>query len=213
MRLRAEFLPENDRAEWLSDLEEMDRIADSAIQLVREETSADARETIQIDEAVKRVCDDLSALKYAVEWVPSDRAKVSVAPLPLVRALRNLIINAATHGERARVRVEAVGSDCAIFIEDRGPGIPEALMASVFEPFFRVDRARRQHVPGAGLGLAIAKEIIERSAGRLRIENMSPTGLRQIISLPVAKREAWFSQNCRASSIGEEREARSTAVA
>ncbi|MBO4226829.1 HAMP domain-containing sensor histidine kinase [Bradyrhizobium neotropicale] len=213
MRLRAEFLPENDRAEWLSDLEEMDRIADSAIQLVREEISADARETIKIDEAVKRVCDDLSALKYAVEWVPSDTAKVSVAPLALVRALRNLIINAATHGEGARVRVDVVGSYCAIFIEDSGPGIPETLMASVFEPFFRVDRARRQHVPGAGLGLAIAKEIIERSAGKLQIENISPTGLRQIISLPVAKREAWFSQNCRASSVAGEREARPTAVA
>jgi signal transduction histidine kinase len=68
-------------------------------------------------------------------------------------------------------------------IEDDGPGIPEQAMASVFEPFFRADPARRQHVAGAGLGLAIAKEIIERLGGTLTIENREPGGLKQTIML------------------------------
>jgi signal transduction histidine kinase len=193
MRLRVEFLPESEKAEWLSDLDEMDRIADSAIQLVREETSADKTEIIDIEDVVGRVCDDLAVMKFAVVRGPCERAKASVAPLAFIRALRNLIINAATHGEGARVTVHLRGSECAVIIEDAGPGIPENLMASVFEPFFRVDPARRQQVPGAGLGLAIAKEIIEKSNGRLLIENRRPRGLRQSILLPSAERGSRFS--------------------
>jgi signal transduction histidine kinase len=203
MRLRVEFLPENQRAKWLSDLEEMDRIADSAIQLVREETSADPKEIISIDEAVSRVCDDLSVMNFSVVWVQSKGARVLVRPLALVRALRNLIINAATHGEGAHVSLEVRGAWCAVVIEDVGPGIPESLMASVFEPFFRVDPARRQHVPGAGLGLAIAKEIIEKSNGTLLIENRRPRGLRQTIMLPIVKRDASHSHACRVGEVDE----------
>jgi signal transduction histidine kinase len=203
MRLRVEFLPENQRAKWLSDLEEMDRIADSAIQLVREETSADPKEIIIIDEAVSRVCDDLSVMNFSVVWVQSKGAQVSVAPLAFVRALRNLIINAATHGEGAHVSVEVQRSWCAVVIEDAGPGIPESLMASAFEPFFRVDPARRQQVPGAGLGLAIAKEIIEKSNGTLLIENRMPRGLRQTVMLPVVKREASCSHARPVGAAGE----------
>jgi signal transduction histidine kinase len=55
----------------------------------------------------------------------------------------------------------------------------------VFEPFFRVDPARRQTVPGAGLGLAIAKEIIDRTGGRIEIANRPEGGLVQMVTLPL----------------------------
>jgi signal transduction histidine kinase len=51
----------------------------------------------------------------------------------------------------------------------------------VFEPFFRVDPARRKSGTGAGLGPAIAKEIVERYGGKLMLQNRSPKGLRQRI--------------------------------
>jgi signal transduction histidine kinase len=63
-------------------------------------------------------------------------------------------------------------------------GIPDQSMSRVFEPFFRVDAARRKSGPGAGLGLAIAKEIVERHGGKLTLQNRSPKGLRQIIIFP-----------------------------
>jgi signal transduction histidine kinase len=183
MRLRAEFLPEDERPHWLHDLEELDRIADSAIQLVREETAANSSEPIKLDEFVRQVCEELARLKFSVTLLQLSAGNVVVAPLAFTRALRNLIINAATHGKGARVSVETHGSNCLVVIEDDGPGIPENVMASAFEPFFRVDPARRQHVPGAGLGLAIAKEIIERLGGTLIMENRRPRGLKQTIIL------------------------------
>jgi signal transduction histidine kinase len=72
-----------------------------------------------------------------------------------------------------------------IEISDKGPGIPDALLQRAFEPFFRVDPARS--AGGAGLGLAIAKEIIQRNGGRLTLVNAPAGGLIQTIELPVAK--------------------------
>lgn len=183
MRLRAEFLPDEDRAAWLHDLEELDRIADSAIQLVRVEVEGEQMQTLRLDQLMIDICKDLSLMSSQVKIVKTDAVTILSPPLALTRALRNLIINAATHGGGASVTVEALDTSALIKIDDDGPGIPSDCMARVFEPFFRVDPSRRKSIPGAGLGLAIAKEIIERHGGKLTLSNRMPTGLRQEIRL------------------------------
>jgi signal transduction histidine kinase len=74
-----------------------------------------------------------------------------------------------------------------ILIEDRGPGIPEQLLHRACEPFFRLNKSDRSSGPGAGLGLAIAKEIIGRSSGELKLANSPKGGLIQEVRLPLAK--------------------------
>jgi signal transduction histidine kinase len=81
------------------------------------------------------------------------------------------------------LRLEADDTVARLIIEDSGPGIPESMLAQVFEPFFRANPGRAQEIKGAGLGLAIAKEIIERFGGRIDISNRAEGGLRQIVSL------------------------------
>nr|WP_245155726.1 ATP-binding protein [Paracoccus ravus] len=63
----------------------------------------------------------------------------------------------------------------------------EDLIWRVFEPFFRVDQARHKSVPVAGLGLAVACEIIERHKGSITIRNREPQGLEQICRLPLSR--------------------------
>jgi signal transduction histidine kinase len=184
MRLRAEFLDEEDRSMWLSDLEELDHIADSAIQLVREETQRERSQLLRVDEIITRICEDLASMKASVTVVKMEAVTISSAPLALTRAVRNLVINAATHGGGAFVAVELENSTALITIDDEGPGIPDHCMSRVFEPFFRADPARRKFAAGAGLGLAIAKEILERHGGKLTLQNRSPKGLRQRVSFP-----------------------------
>ena len=200
MRLRAEFLDEHDRPEWLHDLDEMDRIADSAIQLVREETVGKGSEIVALDHLVRDVCNDLILIKMPVTIAGLAPCRVGISPLALKRALRNLIINAATHGGGAIVSIHIEGHAAEVVIEDNGPGIPEQFMDSAFEPFFRVDPARRQSIPGAGLGLAIAKEIVERQGGRLAIENRQPHGLRQVLSFAMDAEHAAPASSARATS-------------
>jgi signal transduction histidine kinase len=188
MRLRAEFVvDEEERAKWLGDLEELERIADSAIMLVREETGNAAPELVRLDELVGGLCADLKDQALDVTCTEAHPVTVRVSRFKLNRALGNLIINAATHGVRARVSVQrGDGSMARIVIEDDGPGIPPEMIDQVFEPFFRADPARRQDISGAGLGLTIAYEIVQRAGGSIAIANKDGGGLVQIVELPEA---------------------------
>ena len=185
MRLRAEFIPDDaEREKWLGDLAELDAIADSAIRLVPEEADSDELEPLRLDRLVSEVADELTHLGYRVRAGSLAPISVRSGPTALKRVLRNLLINAATHGGGATVDLAGEGEEAVLTVRDEGPGIPEHLIGQVFEPFFRVDPARRKMLPGAGLGLAIAKEIIERFGGTLAIANRSPKGLVQTVRLP-----------------------------
>jgi signal transduction histidine kinase len=118
MRLRAEFLDEDERQNWLNDLDELDRIADSAIRLVREEVDADEREPLALDELVRRLTTELAAQGRAIGVDALEPALVQAAPLALSRALRNLMINAATHGGGGVVTLAREGGMAVIRITD-----------------------------------------------------------------------------------------------
>lgn len=186
MRLRAEFVEDDEeRGKWLADLAELDAIADSAIRLVRDQVAQGDTQDLRLDRLVADVAQELDAQGYAVTVGPLAPLTVAADPLSLKRAVRNLLINAATHGKAARVALSRSADRAALLIEDEGPGIPEPLMERAFEPFFRVDEARRKALPGAGLGMAIARQIIEQSGGQVLLENLRPHGLRQRVVLPL----------------------------
>jgi signal transduction histidine kinase len=184
MRLRAEFLPEHEQSAWLRDLDELRCIADSSIQLVHEEVERKTEESMRFDEIAETVVGELTATGLMIELVESTPVLIRAAPLGITRVLRNVITNAATHGKGCKVLVEARQQWAIVVVEDNGPGIPEAVINRVFEPFFRIDPARRQFIPGAGLGLAIAKEIVGRHNGQIILTNRAVGGLRQEIRFP-----------------------------
>lgn len=188
MRLRAEFLPDGDRERWLADLDELDRIADSAIRLVQEETVGASGEPMRFDLLVGGVAEELVEIGHAVTIATLEPATIVAGQLSLRRAIRNLMVNAATHGGGATVTLTVRDARAELTIRDQGPGIPDALMQRVFEPFFRVDPARKSSIPGAGLGLAIAREIVGRSGGVLELQNAPDGGLRQTVSFPATGR-------------------------
>ena len=186
MRLRAEFFDEEERTAWLKDIDELDRIADSAIRLVREEVSEDSRQAIRLDGMLEEIGRELGDLGHPVSIEPLAPTTIQATPLAVKRALRNLLVNAATHGGGASVSMTLDAKEVAVVIEDDGPGIPEDMMHRVFEPFFRVDEARRKFYPGAGLGLAIAREILGNNGGTLALANRPAGGLRQVVTFPRA---------------------------
>ncbi|MFT4162812.1 ATP-binding protein [Shinella sp.] len=186
MRLRAEFIADDaERGKWLADLEELDAIADSAIRLVREEASMEEAEPVRLDGMIRDIANELGQLDLAVTLSTLAPLTVAAAPLALKRALRNLAINAATYGRGGTITLRREDRNAVLAILDEGPGIPDHLMGQVYEPFFRVDAARRKTSSGAGLGLAIAKEIVERFGGTIDIANRKPSGLAQTVTLPL----------------------------
>lgn len=185
MRLRAEFLDDLDREKWLADLDELDHIADSAIQLVH--TGIDGgigQEMVLLDILVSEVVAELRELKLEASVARSESVQIHTKRLPLKRAIRNLVINAATHGGGATISVRRSDRSVVIDILDNGPGIPEEILPFAFEPFFRADPARSS-TPGAGLGLAIANEIIQRNRGSVVLVNRPTGGLAQTIEIPL----------------------------
>ena len=195
MRLRAEFVEdEEERRLWLTDLDELERIADSAILLVREESGKTSPETLRLDTLVTGIAGELKDQNLDVTVTGTQTVSVRAGKLALSRALRNLIINAATHGRQATVSfADADGADGAVaqvIIEDEGPGIPPELLYRVFEPFFRVDPGRRQNIAGAGLGLTIAREIVQRAGGDIKISNRNGGGLKQVVELAKVEEQA-----------------------
>ena len=84
------------------------------------------------------------------------------------------------------VEVHATRSTGGVTIEvlDEGPGIPEADRSRVFERFYRTDLARSSQRGGAGLGLAIARWIVDLHGGDIHPERRDPRGCRMVVTLP-----------------------------
>lgn len=105
------------------------------------------------------------------------------------QVVANLVENAVRHspaGGRVELRARRDGALVAIEVLDDGPGIPEAEAALVFERFYRSDAARTSADGGAGLGLAIARWIVDLHGGAIRPERREPHGCRMVVTLPAA---------------------------
>ena len=105
-------------------------------------------------------------------------------PQALKRCLANLLENAVKYGKRALVTVDDNDERLAIVIRDEGPGIPDADLERVFEPFYRLEGSRNRETGGTGLGLTIARGIAEAHGGSLSLRNRSEGGLEVRLILP-----------------------------
>lgn len=95
-------------------------------------------------------------------------------PDKLARVFDNVLRNAvsySTPGGRVEVRARKVERQAEIVVRNEGLEIPEGELANIFHKFYRLDAARSTRTGGAGLGLAIAKEIVELHGGAIRAES------------------------------------------
>ncbi|MBI2277607.1 MAG: hypothetical protein HYU74_09670 [Dechloromonas sp.] len=102
----------------------------------------------------------------------------------LKRALGNLIDNAVKYGHSAALCIEDEAGELRVIVEDRGPGIPEADLQRVVEPYVRLEGSRSRETGGVGLGLTIARDAARLHGGDLRLENIAGGGLRATLNLP-----------------------------
>jgi signal transduction histidine kinase len=104
----------------------------------------------------------------------------------LRRAIENVVQNAVSHtvgGGKVVLQAEAADAGISIRVRDFGPGVPEAMLAEIFRPFFRVQADRSRDSGGVGLGLAIAQRAIRLHHGSLSARNAQP-GLEVRFTLP-----------------------------
>ncbi|WP_280251322.1 sensor histidine kinase [Nocardia abscessus] len=119
--------------------------------------------------------------------VPEQTVAVTGSRTQLARVLGNLVDNAQRHAaSTVRVAVER-GADgrVVLSVADDGPGVPHAERDRIFQRFVRLDDARTRDEGGAGLGLAIVRDVVERHGGTIRVTDGAPGGACFVVALPV----------------------------
>jgi two-component system sensor histidine kinase KdpD len=174
--------------------EEADRLSvlvTEAIQMARIESGRVhlERESYPLQELVESALDKLRPMvqerSIDVKLAP-DLPPVWVDRELIEIALRQLIDNALKYSPRdTPVSVAAESSDGRVIVSvaDHGPGIPEEEQSRIFEKFYRAEASRHQ-IPGAGLGLVIAREIIQVHGGEIWVESKPGEGSSFRFSLP-----------------------------
>ncbi|HEV3171191.1 MAG TPA: sensor histidine kinase KdpD [Actinocrinis sp.] len=189
-------VPADDRAELLEaadqSLDRLARLVENLLDMSRLQAGALklTLEPLAADEIVPRAVDDVPEAAGRVTVSPPD---ILVPPVLadgalLERAIANLVGNAVKHTDSpVTVTVSALGTQVEIRVIDRGPGIPAADRDQVFLPFQRL--GDRDNTAGVGLGLALARGLVEAMDGTLTPEDTPGGGLTMVLALPAAAEE------------------------
>ncbi|MBF0152897.1 MAG: HAMP domain-containing protein [Magnetococcales bacterium] len=186
MRLRTEMMDDGQiKEKTLHDLEEMEEMAASALAFIRGMEGSETSQMVDILAMLETIQAEQEEMGREVTVSSEPLPPVSVKPKSLKRCLDNLVVNAVVYGQKARLRAVLVGNALRITIADEGPGIPEADLGRVFEPFVRLEGSRNRRSGGTGLGLSIARNIARAHGGELVLKNGDERGLLAILTLPI----------------------------
>lgn len=196
LRVRIESVEnEQERARMASSIEDIVGTLDDILSLARVGRSSERIERTDVAALLASVIDEYEDLGKPVTLRAAPRMAMNLRATWLRRALRNLVDNALRYGERARIDLRKAtrangGEEVVISIEDDGPGIPEAEISAMLEPFARGEVSRNRSTGGAGLGLTLARAIAEQHGGHLALRNRMdtdgwPVGLIAELHLPL----------------------------
>jgi two-component system osmolarity sensor histidine kinase EnvZ len=167
-----------------ADLAEMEHMIDEYLAFARGE-GGEAMDVINLRGLIEEVSEGALRAGAQVSVTVDPALRVRVRPNALKRALSNLVMNAAAHGEHVTVTARpASAGGVEIAVDDDGPGIPEDRFEEAFTPFSRLDESRNQNAKGVGLGLAIARDVARGHGGDVVLARSALGGLRAMLRLP-----------------------------
>jgi signal transduction histidine kinase len=185
MRLRAELVDdENLRAQINADIDDMQAMVESTLDYLRGLRENEPIQSIDMEALLHSLVADEQALGRPVTLAGTVIAPYLGRLSTLKRALSNLIDNAVKYGQSANICIEDSATELRIIVQDRGPGIPEADLLRVVEPYVRLEASRNRETGGVGLGLTITRDAAALHGGNLLLENIAAGGLRAILKLP-----------------------------
>ena len=190
-------VPENMQKEFLGRIsEEANRMAELVSDLLTlskyDSAKSGDKEEFDLGEVAKEAFD---RLKLEADKKNQDAECLITADVPVVyadkkgieRVILNIISNAIKYTPEngvIKVYVGFVYNDAYIKVIDTGIGIPEEEIPKVFERFYRVDKSRTREMGGTGLGLPIAKQILEQNEGKIDIKSELGKGTEVVIRIP-----------------------------
>jgi signal transduction histidine kinase len=154
-----------------------------------------APEPARLDALVREIAESFAPLARARDvdlWVSAEAGvQAPVDRDALRQVLLTLLDNAVKYGprgQRVSVGVSVDGDVARLRVDDQGPGIPPWERERVWEPYRRLEREAASAVGGCGIGLSVARELVELHGGRVRVEDAPGGGARFVVELPGASR-------------------------
>jgi two-component system, OmpR family, sensor histidine kinase SaeS len=179
-------------AEMRRSVDQLVGLVDDLFELAQVEVGAIEAETERarvvdvVRSAVAAVQPQADDKRLAVESILNGAGEARCSP-HMVRVLQTLLSNAVRHTPAdGTIRIEAGHSDVGLemCVEDTGEGIAASDIPRIFDPFYRADPARSG--PGSGLGLTLARRMVEAMGGRIEAANRTPCGARFSVTLPAS---------------------------
>jgi two-component system sensor histidine kinase KdpD len=173
------------------EVEYLDRVVTNLLDLSRIEAGAlrARRDVYDLDDLLARSVESCRArLGDGSLVVDLEVPPVEVDPVFLDEAVTNVLDNAIKYGvggSRIKITAREFGTDLVrLTIEDDGPGVPEELLARLFEKFYRVPGRKADSRPGTGIGLAVTRGLVEAMGGQVAARRSELGGLAVDIDLP-----------------------------
>lgn len=146
-------------------------------------------DAIELAPMIEEVIADLTPLaeQKGIALASEGNAQTIGSDTLIYRLLFNLAENAIRYSapnSTVQIGALAEGDRVLLRVRDQGPGIPEQYQASIFQPFFRVDKSRSRAYGGVGLGLALVWEIVALHGGSIEVEDSSESGTTMLVTLP-----------------------------
>jgi signal transduction histidine kinase len=190
LRLRVDQIPEGpERERAIADIADMIRLLDDALLGSRAGAGELAAELVELDEVVRAEIEDRRAAGAPIDLaIAPTAARVAVLGdrLALRRIVSNLADNALKYGAVAHVALAADERVLVLLVDDEGPGIPADQREILLEPFVRLETSRNRQTGGAGLGLAVARALVEALGGTVSIGDAPGAGgARFTVRLPM----------------------------
>jgi two-component system, OmpR family, sensor kinase len=173
-----------------ADLTEMEAMIDQTLAYLRGDRSDEEFRQVDLTALIETLVDDATDAGAFVTFAGLPTLAIMARPLALKRAISNLIQNAVKYGKVARLTLNHGANSAEVLIDDDGPGVAADQFDAAFAPFTRLENSRSKETGGFGLGLTIARTIIEGHGGRINLSNRPETGLRVTVNLPIVATDA-----------------------
>jgi heavy metal sensor kinase len=177
----------------ISEIDRMSRLVDGMLRLARSEGGRSSRALVGIEQLAADSLErsrPLAERDWRLDVAGAGDAQVLGDRDALEQVLLNLLANAVRHtdtGQLIAVHADRENGEVVVTIEDGGEGISPQALPTIFDRFARADAARNRDSGGAGLGLAICREIVEAHGGRIGAESVAGHGARFVLHLPLAR--------------------------
>jgi signal transduction histidine kinase len=176
--IRDGVAPDPDRylASIEGDIRVLNQLVDDLFLLARIESGGFDYERVPVDlaeivdEAIEVLAPVSQRAGVQIRLHAGESSVITTGPVPVGRVIRNLLDNAIKHAPSGTEVTVTVEAPATVRVADEGPGFPPSFTEAAFEEFARADASRSRSTGGAGLGLTVARGLVEELGGRIWAE-------------------------------------------